>query len=127
MDLGEQYAKKLNELIITEKVYLYEKFSLDDVAKRLGTNRSYAARIVVIITGSSLYALLCKMRVEESIRIIEEIIKEGRRPTITIVAYRCGFRCARSFTRNFRRLTGMDAMEYIESQYDSFQSGRGAL
>lgn len=103
------FAGTLEEMIENERLYLQPSLALDDLAKRLNTNRTYLSSYFSKVISKSFYDYINELRIKQkSIPMLEE------HPDYTLeqVAQESGFNSLSTFRRAFRKITGMTPGEY---------------
>lgn len=100
------------------KKYLEPKLTLSSLAHDLGSNRTYLSDLIHIQYKMSFTQYINGLRIEEAKRLLElrpvELVDEDGYLFIKNVYNHLGYNCATSFYRNFKRVTGMSATEYLE-------------
>lgn len=104
-----ELAKKFRLLIKEQKPYLKEGLVMEDVAKILGTNRTYVAQMVKEEFGQTFSSYMNTCRVEEAKRLIE---KEGNKRTLQEIAYQSGFNSVSTFNKVFKSVVGVAPSEW---------------
>jgi AraC-like DNA-binding protein len=101
---------RLRDWLLEEKHFAnIDKFSVDDVAFALQTNRTYLYEAVKSTTGKTLLEYLRDMQLEEAIRLLEE----DNNLKMEAVAFECGMTRA-TFFRLFKRKYKLSPMQYRE-------------
>lgn len=111
---GKDYdyiAKRLSECMEKEQLYLNPKVSIFDVARTVGTNKTYLSGYINGTLGMTFYDYINNYRIEEACTIIDQMSETGRKP-MTEVAEMSGFNSLSSFNRYFKKAKGMSAKEY---------------
>ena len=97
-DLEARFAKVMFE----EKLYLQPGLTLETLATRLHTNRTYVSRLVNGTYGQRFPDFLCSMRIAAA----EEYILAHPGARQTEIAAACGFPNAPTFNAAFKKATG---------------------
>lgn len=103
------FAGILEKVVADEEMYLYGNLTLDDLAKRLNTNRTYLSSYFSNVIKKTFYDYINEMRVKEkSIPIM------ASHPEISLeqIAQQSGFNSLSTFRRAFRKITGKRPGEY---------------
>lgn len=100
---------RMGDVMIKERLYTQKNLTIEDVAAKLGTNRSYLSKAVNTYAGVSFNAYLNSLRIRESIRILSE--PENDVP-IKQIADEVGYSNITSFYNNFARETGVPPSKY---------------
>lgn len=98
----------LQYLMDKERIYTRQGLRVDDVAKMLGTNRSYLSQAIHMVYGCSFPELLSKRRIDEAM----ELLRNDSSIRVGDVATRCGFSHVSVFGKAFRDATGTSPMEW---------------
>lgn len=97
----------IRRYIEEEKAYLNSNLRIEDVARKLATNRTYISKAINRMTGFNFNTYLNKLRIKAAIEMIE---KDPNMP-LEIVAEKCGFNTASAFTKVFKKETGITPKE----------------
>ena len=100
--------ERITQLMEKEQVFRNKGLSVDDMAKRLGTNKTYISAFVNMNSGMSFSAYVNKYRVEYAQRLMQE--QPGMK--LADVSMAAGFSSETSFFRNFKAVTGMSPAEW---------------
>lgn len=98
-------------LLEEQKIYVRQGLKVEDLARMLGTNRTYLSTAIHKCYCCSFPELITMKRVAEAKRLLRE--EPGLR--ISEVAERSGFSSLSVFGKMFRETTGMTAKEYRNS------------
>lgn len=104
------FAAKLEQAMTEEKCYLDPKLSLADLARMIGTNRSYLSEYINNNLGLNFYEYVNSFRIREAKRMLDED-KEGKF-TQEYMAEECGFHSLSTFKRSFMKETGVTPGKY---------------
>lgn len=88
-------------------LHYYEPISLDTVAYDLGLSRSYISHIFNTQIGFSFNYYRNTLRIDFAKKLLL-----SAKPSITQIAYQCGFESLRSFNRVFKDLVGVSPSHY---------------
>ncbi|MBL7738864.1 MAG: helix-turn-helix transcriptional regulator [Chitinophagaceae bacterium] len=108
----DKWKQQLLICMEKDKPYLEPELSLNDLAKRLGTNTSVLSKVINDGTGRNFNDFINSYRVQEVI----QKLKEGEQKTQTLlgIAYDCGFNSKATFNRSFKKVTEKTPKEFIE-------------
>ena len=95
----------LRKLLEEEKVYLQPELTINDLAKRMGTNRTTLSRIINQYFQKSFPALLNHYRVDEALRLLTD--HSAREWKLEVIGEMCGYRNRQVFHSAFKRETGI--------------------
>lgn len=107
--LNEMQAKYKEMVNAHPPFYVKPSYSIKDLAKDLGTNRTYASRFVNQTMGVKFTDLLSELRLS----YLLELHKEQPGATITWLAHQSGFSNMFSFRRTFFKKFGTTPTEYL--------------
>ena len=107
-----QLFTDLTKVMDEEKLFIDSNLTLDSLAARLNTNRTYLSRVISIFcqTGFREYVNLCR------IEYAMHYMREHPNDTQEIVAMRCGFRDAPSFSRKFKEYSGKTPRHWAKDE-----------
>jgi AraC-like DNA-binding protein len=107
---AERHARRLEELLATERPHLESGLTLGELARRLGIPLHDLSRVINERLGQSFHALINARRVEEARRMIAD--PAHAHLTLAAIAERCGFGALSAFNAAFKRHTGRTPSEY---------------
>ncbi|HSH67797.1 MAG TPA: helix-turn-helix domain-containing protein, partial [Bacteroidia bacterium] len=102
----------LLELMEQEKVYLNNKLTIDEVAKRLMTNRSYLSQMINDKFKTNFNNFINEYRVKEAQRLLLE--NNTNNYSIEGVSISVGFNSKSTFNSAFKKFTGIRPSEFIQ-------------
>ena len=91
------------KLMMEEKLFLQPSLTLQEVAERLGTNKTFVSKLVNNAYNVGFPELINTLRVDYA----EQYILANRDAKQTEIAEKCGFLSASSFNNIFKKVTGM--------------------
>jgi len=97
--------------MMDEQLFLQPKLTLDDVADRLCSNKTYVSRMVNNAYNLGFPELINTLRVDYA----EQYILSHREAKQDQIAENCGFLSASSFNTIFKKVTGMTPKVWIAS------------
>jgi AraC-like DNA-binding protein len=106
-----QLWMKLDEMMISKRIYRYSDISLDRIAEMLGTNRVYVSRVINKYSGMSFYNYIHSHRIEDASRILSDTSNDISLKTL---AFELGYNSISSFYRAFHKETGVPPSLYRE-------------
>lgn len=109
-------AEKFKILVEKDKIYTTENLHMEDVAKMLGTNRTYVSLMMKEEFGTSFSAYMNRCRVEEAKRIL---LEDGNEEKLQNVAWQSGFNSLSSFNKVFKGFTGVTPSEWVKTVHSS--------
>ena len=101
---GLALFSKFEKLMRTEKIYRECDITVDKIADRLGTNRSYLSRAINENSGMSFSQYINSCRIDEARHILSEADNDIQ---IKALAYELGFATPETFSSTFKRAIGM--------------------
>ena len=96
------------------KDYLDSTFSIHQLAKNLNTNTSYLSSVINEKKGKSYKQYLTELRINYLIKILTTNSK-FRKYTVKALGEEIGYTNASSFSRSFKKYTGMPPSKYLDS------------
>ncbi|MDD4656354.1 MAG: AraC family transcriptional regulator [Bacteroidales bacterium] len=118
---SKQYSsiiKKSDQIMLEKKLFLNNNLSLTDLAKEVGTNRTYLSTSIKTVKKQSFCEYLNSNRVEYSKKIIKEKISkcdtgiDSSGMTAEDYAIASGFSTTRNFVRCFKKKEGITPTQY---------------
>lgn len=106
--IGEFFQK----LIDKERIYLTQGIRLEDVARTLGTNRTYVAEMIKRNYNTTFSTLINNLRIEEA----KKLLLDTPESKLEDIAYRSGFSTAPTFTKVFKTATGLTPSAWLAEQ-----------
>ena len=110
--------ERSDRLLESKKLFLNENFSIETLAREVGTNRTYLSRSIKHCRQENFAGYINRVKIEYAKRLIKEKIgKNSRQPlkcTVDMedIAIASGFGCRRSFVRCFRKIEGITPSQY---------------
>lgn len=101
--LDDPMASHFQQLMMTERLFLQPGLSLNDVAQRLHTNKTYVSKMVNRTYNLGFPELVNILRIEYA----EIYIRRHPDAPQEDIAKACGFISASSFNSTFKRITGL--------------------
>lgn len=106
-----EWAARLRELLLRDRLFAREDLTRDEVCRLLLTNRTSLTQHLYEETGVTFSEFLREIRLEEAARLLRETDMP-----IDQVAFDVGLRSASGFHRNFLLSYGMTPRQYREQQ-----------
>lgn len=94
---------RFRNLMVNEQLFLQPSLSLDDIAERLHTNKTYVSKLVNNTYNLSFPELLNTLRIDYA----EQYLVNHPDANQAMIAKACGFRSASSFNNIFKKITGL--------------------
>ncbi len=90
------YSSDVHRLFVVEKLYLNPKLKLTDVARLVGTNRTYLSAYFNKTAGSTFYDYVNGLRLDHAEKLLVET-----NDTLVVIAEESGFNSLSTFRRSF--------------------------
>ena len=105
----QQMETRLMALVREEKLYLNDHLSMNDLVKRLHTNKTYLSEVIAHSEYGSFYQLINTLRIDHACWML------GEDPTLKMeqVALASGFSSGSAFSQVFKRIKGISPSEYL--------------
>jgi AraC-like DNA-binding protein len=100
-------------LMKKEKLYKDSGITLSSVAEKLEVSRNYVSNAINHCTGKNFNTYINEYRVKEAIRILSEDLLKRR--SIDDVAIEAGFNDRHTFSRTFKKITGLSPTSFRNS------------
>lgn len=104
---------RMSNLVETEMIYLDKNLNRDNLAERLGTNRTYITKIVKANTGLTLPQWINRYRIKHARLMLADPEKSGK--SVKEIADESGFANVSTFNVVFRESVGMSPTAYRRS------------
>lgn len=102
----------LLKLVEEDKIYLNNKLTIEDVAKKLNTNRTYLSQIINEKTDTNFNNFINKYRIQEAqVCLLNDEIKSYN---IEGIAQTVGFSSKSTFNGAFKKFTGLTPSEFMQ-------------
>ncbi len=111
-----EIAEKVEGLLNAEKLFVSHQLTVNEVARRIGTNNLYISKAINIKYGMNFNSYVNKLRLEYFINKYNEV---GKDCTIMSLAYDCGFNSKSAFNRAFKMQTNKTPTEYFGTSENS--------
>ena len=100
---------RFQTVMLNEQLFLQPSISLQDIAERLHTNKTYISKLVNNTYNMSFPELLNTLRIDYA----KQYIKNHPNAKQEEIARSCGFLSASSFNNIFRKITGMTPKTWV--------------
>ena len=99
----DKIMESFRQAMIADKCYLDPDMSIDEISRRLGTNRTYVSKLVNIYYGMPFRDYLNKMRIDYA----KELMVDEPDAVIEYISVKSGFQSSTQFIRKFKELEGI--------------------
>lgn len=103
---------RFQHLMVDENLFLMPRLSLNDVAERLHSNKTYVSKMVNNTYNLGFPELINTLRVDYA----EQYILNHRNARQDEIATACGFLSASSFNNTFKKITGMTPKMWVANE-----------
>jgi AraC-like DNA-binding protein len=108
-----QLISQLEKIMSEEQLYLNPEISLDEIATKLESNRTYLSKAINQVYNTNFISYLNDLRIKDSIRIISQ--KESARFSIEGIAKEVGFNNRITFISAFKKYTGVTPSFFMKN------------
>lgn len=108
--LSEHLAEAMHKMMEEELYYLKANISIDGVAQRLGTNRTYVTRLMKQEYGLTFIEYVNVARIQYS----QMLLYKSPNITLEEVATKSGFQSSSNYCRAFKRYTGSTPRGWLQ-------------
>lgn len=105
--------EQMIDCIESNKSYLNEKYSLQDLSIQSGIHSRSLSEIINVQCEMSFFDLINSYRIEEFNRRI--LLGEAKKYTILTIAYDCGFGSKSAFNRAYKKYMGKTPSDFIKN------------
>lgn len=106
-------ARKVEEVMDTEKPYLQTDLKVADLAAMVGISSHKLSQFFSQHKGHTFYDYVNRFRVEEFKRLVKD--EKNRSLTLSAMAEKAGFSSRASFFRHFKNIEGISPGEYLKN------------
>ncbi|MBQ7571486.1 MAG: helix-turn-helix transcriptional regulator [Bacteroidaceae bacterium] len=105
----EILKQQIQRVMDEEKLFLQPNLKINDLARRLGSNRNYIYRAVNVGMGISFSEFVNHRRIDYALQLMASGIDAG----FSDLYMRCGFSSQSAFYRNFKAYKGCSPTDYV--------------
>lgn len=109
--LNEHLVEAIHKMMEEDLYYLNQNINIDDVAHKLGTNRTYVTRLMRQEYGLSFIEYVNVARIQYS----QKILYTSPNITLEEVATKAGFQSTSNYCRAFKRYTGTTPKGWLQT------------
>ena len=110
-------ARKVQEVMETEKPYLQTDLKVADLAAMVGISSHKLSQFFSQHKGDTFYDYVNRYRVEEFKRLVKD--EKTRSLTLSAMAEKAGFSSRASFFRHFKNIEGVSPGEYLKNNFEA--------
>ncbi|MBU0474729.1 MAG: tetratricopeptide repeat protein [Bacteroidetes bacterium] len=104
-DFYKELVDKFIKYMETETIYLNKEITINEVAEKLVTNRTYLSKAINLVMNKTFNVCINELRIKEAIRRISS--GKVNKMTLEGIASEVGFNNRNTFTSSFRKYTGV--------------------
>ena len=113
---NSELGAKIEHLMVTEAYYLRQNVTLTEVAREVGSCRTYVSNYINQEMHCSFSDYVNRLRIEHAKMVILQHDRHGGDSKFSAIALNVGFTSEQSFYRNFRKFTDMTPHAWLEEQ-----------
>ena len=106
----KEMEDKMMALLIDEKLYLADHFTMSELVQKMGTNKRYLNEVISFSSYDTFYNLINTLRINDAC----SKLKDNPDAKIETVAMESGFTSGSAFSQVFKKIKGITPREYIE-------------
>lgn len=106
----EQEQERIERLMLEEKPYLDNRYSIKNLAESLNLSVPVVSKIINRGMGTNFNDLINQYKVQEAIALLQS--EKTTHLTIEAIAQNAGFNSTSAFNENFKRITGKSPKSY---------------
>src|SRR5690606_4130850 len=103
---------KLKVLLEEEEIYMQSGLTMELLAKKLGTNRTYMSMAVNQLNSDGFIDLINELRILKTCELLAD--PEYKSYTIQYIANEVGFHSQPTFNKAFKKFTGVTPSFYLK-------------
>jgi len=113
---NSELGAKIEMLMVTQAYYLHQNITLTDVARQVGSCRTYVSNYINKEMHCSFSDYVNRLRIEHAKMVILQHARHRSESKFSVIALNVGFTNEQSFYRNFRRFTGTTPHAWLAEQ-----------
>lgn len=113
---SSELGAKIEHLMVTEAYYLHQNVTLTNVAREVGSCRTYVSNYINQELHCSFSDYVNRLRIEHAKMVMLQHDRHGSESKFSAIAHNVGFSGEQSFYRNFRKFTGITPLAWLEQQ-----------
>lgn len=113
---NKELGAKIEMLMVTKAYYLRQNVTLTEVAREVGSCRTYVSNYINKEQHCSFSDYVNRLRIEHAKMVMMQHVRHGSESKFSAIAMSVGFTNEQSFYRNFRKFTDMTPNVWLEKQ-----------
>ena len=113
---NKELGAKIEHLMVTQAYYLHQNVTLTNVAREVGSCRTYVSNYINQEMHCSFSDYVNRLRIDHAKMMMLQHDRHSSESKFSAIAQDVGFTNEQSFYRNFRKFAGMTPMVWLESQ-----------
>lgn len=113
---NKELGAKIEHLMITEAYYLHPNVTLTNVAREVGSCRTYVSNYINQELQCTFSDYVNRLRIEHAKMVMLQHDRHGSESKFSAIAMSVGFANEQSFYRNFRKFTGLTPNAWLAEQ-----------
>lgn len=114
-----KYYDKLNEVVVSKKLYTNPDLKLNDLAEEIGISMYHLSYILNHYQNSNFYDYVNHFRIKEFENMV--VNGEHNKYTLNAIIDKCGFSSRSAFFRYFKKVNGIPPGEYLKKYNNNSQ------
>lgn len=114
---NKELGAKIEHLMVTEAYYLRQNVTLTEVAREVGSCRTYVSNYINKEMHSSFSDYVNRLRIDYAKMVMLQHDSHGRESKFSVIAQNVGFTNEQSFYRNFLKFVGTPPKVWLEEQH----------
>ena len=110
----EEILARMDKLLEKERIFTRNDLTIDKLARRLSTNRTYLSQIINDDFGKSYSCFINDYRVKEATKMLSDSEK-GKKYSIEAIAKEAGFNSISNFNMVFKNSTGITPSIFLKN------------
>ena len=113
---NKELGAKIEHLMVTKAYYLQHNITLTDVAREVGSCRTYVSNYINKEMHCSFSDYVNRLRIEHAKMVMLQHARHGGASKFSVIAIDVGFSGEQSFYRNFSKFVGTPPKVWLEEQ-----------
>ena len=108
----DKIMESFNDLMVKQEGFLDPNMTIDEISRRLNSNRTYVSKLVNIYHGMPFRDYLNKMRIDYA----KQLMTDEPDASLDYISAKSGFQSSTQFIRKFKELEGLTPTVWKSSQ-----------